>query len=107
MYPLISQFLLQRPEFDPREVPMLYSMLYSISDDWKKERSWILQYLNHVIISSADWKILKRRHTWDLLASLFQNSKGDIATQSLILKVWFLAAHWSPSNDQLDFKPDI
>ncbi|CAE6426905.1 unnamed protein product [Rhizoctonia solani] len=29
LYPLISRFLLQRPELDPNDVPLLYSLLYS------------------------------------------------------------------------------
>ncbi|KAF9445509.1 hypothetical protein P691DRAFT_805556 [Macrolepiota fuliginosa MF-IS2] len=79
IYPLTARFLLQRPELDDNDVPMLYSMLYSNADDWKKERSWIIRFLADGMASSDDWKVLKRRHTWDLLASLFQSSESDHA----------------------------
>ncbi|KAI0687369.1 ribosome 60S biogenesis N-terminal-domain-containing protein, partial [Cerioporus squamosus] len=62
-YPLTARFLLQRPTLDPSDVPMLYGMLYSASDDWKKERAWIVRFLSDGIVGNAEWKILKRRHT--------------------------------------------
>jgi nucleolar pre-ribosomal-associated protein 1 len=62
---------------------MLYTMLYNSSDDeWKKERTWIVKFLADGMVGSEDWKILKRRHTWDLLASLFQ-SESDIGSAGL------------------------
>ncbi|KAH7907124.1 ribosome 60S biogenesis N-terminal-domain-containing protein [Hygrophoropsis aurantiaca] len=87
IYPPTARFLLQRPELDTTDVPMLYSMLYSNSDDWKKERSWIIRFLSDGAMSTGDWKILKRRHTWDLLASLFQHSERDQLLRSGILEI--------------------
>src|SRR6266850_1705127 len=87
IYPLTARFLLQRPELDINDVPMLYGMLYSSSDDWKKERAWIVRMLADGMISSEDWRVLKRRHTWDLLASLFQSSYDDRSLQRGILEV--------------------
>ena len=87
IYPLTSRFLLQRPELDIKDVPMLYGMLYSSSGDWKKERGWIIRMLADGAMSSDDWQVLKRRHTWDLLASLFQTSDPDYALQKSILEV--------------------
>ncbi|CCA67774.1 hypothetical protein PIIN_01598 [Serendipita indica DSM 11827] len=68
LYPLISRFVLQRPEFDPNDPPMLYSMLYStLSSDlgrkegrWKRERNWMLRFLSDGMVSSGDWKVLQR-----------------------------------------------
>ena len=87
IYPLTARFLLQRPELDMGDVPMLYGMLYSSSDDWKKERVWIVRMLADGMASSEDWRVLKRRHTWDLLASLFQSSYDDRSAQRGILEV--------------------
>lgn len=87
IYPLTSRFLLQRPEMDPTDVPMLYSMLFSSTDDWKRERAWILRFLSDGMLSSEDWRILKRRHTWDLLASLFQRSVEDKQLRRSVLDV--------------------
>lgn len=45
VYPAASRFLLQRPEVDAGDVPLLYGMLYSSDDGWKQERSWIVKFL--------------------------------------------------------------
>ena len=63
LFPLTSRFLLQRPEIDTQDVPMLYGMLYSSSDDWKKERVWIIRFLADGMMSGQDWKVFKRRHS--------------------------------------------
>ena len=95
IYPLTSRFLLQRPSLDTSDVPMLYGMLYSSSDDnWKKERAWIIRFLADGMVSSEDWKVLKRRHTWDLLSSLFQSSEGDSVLRLGILEVCVLSLGW-------------
>ncbi|KLO07343.1 hypothetical protein SCHPADRAFT_652933 [Schizopora paradoxa] len=87
IYPLTSKFLLQRPEIDPTDVPMLYSMLFSSSDDWKRERAWMLRFLSDGMLSSEDWRVFKRRHTWDLLESLFQRSVDDKQLRRSVLDV--------------------
>ena len=90
LYPLTSRFLLQRPALDISDVPMLYTMLYNSSDDeWKKERTWIIKFLADGMVGSEDWKVLKRRHTWDLLASLFQSESdmGSAGVRAGILEV--------------------
>ncbi|KAF7314245.1 hypothetical protein MKEN_00897000 [Mycena kentingensis (nom. inval.)] len=109
IYPLTARFLLQRPALDTTDVPMLYGMLYGSGDDWKKERGWIIRFISDGMMSTDDWRVLKRRHTWELLAELFQSSsdvslRGSIlevlanltcnaqATMSLILKTSLL--HW-------------
>lgn len=87
IYPLTARFLLQRPELDTSDVPMLFSMLYSNSDDWRKERHWIIRYLANGMASSEDWRVLKRRHTWDLLASLFQSAEANSTLRKAIFEV--------------------
>ncbi|CUA66956.1 Protein furry homolog-like [Rhizoctonia solani] len=87
LYPLISRFLLQRPEFDPKDVPLLYTLLYSSSGEWRRERGWMLRFLADGMRSTEDWRVLKRRHTWDLLASLFQASPADRVLRLSILEV--------------------
>jgi nucleolar pre-ribosomal-associated protein 1 len=87
VYPLTARFLLQRPALDTADVPMLYGMLYSSSDDWRKERAWIIRFLADGMVSSEDWKVLRRRHTWDLLSSFFQCSEKDHGLRNGILEV--------------------
>ncbi|KIY45257.1 hypothetical protein FISHEDRAFT_49590 [Fistulina hepatica ATCC 64428] len=87
IYPLTARFLLQRPSIDVSDVPLLYGMLYSSSDEWKKERVWIIRFLADGMLSTDDWLILKRRHTWDLLCSLFHSSSKDKAVRLGVLEV--------------------
>ncbi|KAG2124689.1 ribosome 60S biogenesis N-terminal-domain-containing protein [Suillus clintonianus] len=87
IYPRTARFLLQRPELDVTDVPMLYGMLYGSSDDWKKERGWIVRFLSDGMMSTEDWKVLKRRHTWELLASLVQSSVRDQVLRRAVLEV--------------------
>ncbi|VDC04040.1 unnamed protein product, partial [Peniophora sp. CBMAI 1063] len=78
IYPLTSRFLLQRPELDTSDVPLLYSMLHSGADEWKRERAWMLKYLADAMLGAgqAEWEVFRRRRTWDLLASLWQNDRA-------------------------------
>ncbi|KAF8208911.1 ribosome 60S biogenesis N-terminal-domain-containing protein [Mycena galopus ATCC 62051] len=87
IYPLTARFLLQRPTLDVTDVPMLYGMLYSSSDDWKKERGWIIRFISDGMMSTDDWRVLKRRHTWELLAGLFQSSEQDLPLRNSVLEV--------------------
>ncbi|KAF8519438.1 ribosome 60S biogenesis N-terminal-domain-containing protein [Gautieria morchelliformis] len=78
LYPVISRFLLQRPELDTTDVPMLYSLLYSSEDgEWAKERAWMVRFLCEAMHEGGaqDWKVLRRRHTWDLVASMWQATR--------------------------------
>jgi nucleolar pre-ribosomal-associated protein 1 len=100
LYPLTSRFLLQRPEFDPLDPPMLYSMLYSgLESDfgskegnWKRERNWMLKFLADAMVGSRDWIVLQRRHTWDLLSTMFQANRSD---KSLVLSISKVSTHCS------------
>ncbi|KAI9512767.1 ribosome 60S biogenesis N-terminal-domain-containing protein [Russula earlei] len=89
IYPLTARFLLQRPELDTTDVPMLYAMLYSSSDDWRRERSWILKFIADAMLSAGDeeWNVFRRRHTWDLLAGLFQSGRQDRTLRHEVLEI--------------------
>ncbi|KAG7090693.1 hypothetical protein E1B28_009789 [Marasmius oreades] len=89
IYPLTARFLLQRPQLDINDLPMLYAMLYSSNAEdgqWKRERIWMLKFLADGLRGTMDWKVFKRRHTWDLIASLFGAEK-DRLTRRAILEV--------------------
>lgn len=85
IYPVISHFLLQRPELDVGDVPLLYNLLYTASDKYKQERMWMLRFLRDVARSGgrSDWKIFKRRRTWELLASLYDGCDGAMSGASM------------------------
>ena len=85
-YPLTARFLLQRPELDNADVPLLYTMLYSTSDQWRRERVWIMRFLADGMVGRTEWRVLQRRHTWDLVASLFNDEK-DAALRRCVLEV--------------------
>lgn len=88
VYPITARFLLQRPTLDVGDVPMLYGMLYSSAEDHgKKDRSWIIRMLADGMQSSLDWRVFKRRHTWDLLSSAFQSEDKELALRRGVLEV--------------------
>ncbi|KAJ3857360.1 hypothetical protein EV368DRAFT_30415 [Lentinula lateritia] len=88
VYPITARFLLQRPTLDLGDVPMLYGMLYSSAEDHgKKDRAWIVRMLADGMQSSVDWRVFKRRHTWDLLASVFQSEEKERAFRHSVLEV--------------------
>lgn len=86
-YPLTARFLLQRQELDTTDVPLLYATLYSADDQWKKERAWIVRFLADGMVGRQEWRVLKRRHTWDLLASIFQSETHDQSLRRGALEV--------------------
>lgn len=87
MYPLIMRFLLQRPQIDTTDVPMLFASLYSTTDGWRQERRWIIRFIADGIVQSQDWNILTRRHVWGLLSTIFQASPSDKTLRRSILEV--------------------
>jgi len=88
IYPLIARFLLQRAELDVQDIPMFLGMLYSGSDEnWRRERLWMIRFLTDGMTSAQDWKILRKRHAWDLVASMFQGFGQDHILRNGILEV--------------------
>ncbi|WFD42222.1 hypothetical protein MPSI1_000863 [Malassezia psittaci] len=87
LFPSFCRFLLQRPKLDVHDVPLLYNLLHSTSDQLHHERSWLLRFLGDSVVAHArladaralearrrtriDWRIFQRRHVWDLLLSLY------------------------------------
>ena len=82
-----ARFLLQPRELDTSDVAMLYSMLFNSSNDWKKDLGWIIRFLSDGMMSTKDWRVLKQRHTWELLASLYKSSETDTVLRRSLLKV--------------------
>ncbi|KAM0791109.1 hypothetical protein ACM66B_004398 [Microbotryomycetes sp. NB124-2] len=76
-YPLFVRFLLQRPVLDQKDVPMLYQMFYSTSEQPLQDRVWILRMVEMGLCRSQDWKVLRRRQVFELLASLFETAKAS------------------------------
>lgn len=101
MYPIIMRFLLQRPEVDTTDVPMLFASLYSVTDEWRQERTWIVRFIRDGIAGSEDWRILERRHVWDLLTTLFQTSSNDKPLRNGILEVSSLITYVSASTSSV------
>lgn len=66
---------------------MIFEMLFNGTEDWKKQRNWMVRFLGDSMKGSRDWQVLKRRHTWSLLATLFQGSEQDAPLRLSILQV--------------------
>lgn len=74
LYPTLSAFLLRRPAVDAEDVPALYETLYAAGSDGRRSRRWIVRLIRDGCRSSADWRIVRRRHTFALLASIMASS---------------------------------
>ncbi|KAF8905722.1 ribosome 60S biogenesis N-terminal-domain-containing protein [Gymnopilus junonius] len=86
IYPHTARFLLQRPSLDVSDVPMLYGLLYSSSDEnmgWKKERAWMMRFLADGMSALEGRDGPLRMGILEVLANLTCNAQ---ATTSLILK---------------------
>ncbi|KAK0533220.1 hypothetical protein OC834_002320 [Tilletia horrida] len=85
-YPLFTHFLLQRPIVDARDVPMLYNMFSSSTENAAREREWMLRFLRDCMRSGGrlEWRILKRRHVWELLCSAYTSSAKSEARNNTI-----------------------
>jgi len=88
MYPLINRFLLQRPWIDLEDIPLLYNLLYSSSDNYKQERTWILRLLSCGFQDKIDFKSYRRRHVSNLLNSLFHSNLSDISIRKYIIEIY-------------------
>lgn len=81
-YPVSSRFLLQRSTFDTSDVPMLYNMLQSTdAEHWRAHRLWMLRFLRDTLLSGGgtlEWRVMKRRYVWDLLASMHSGAKSAL-----------------------------
>lgn len=101
IYPLTARFLLQRPTLDISDVPMLFGMLYSADDDWKRERAWMVRFIGEGMEGGTEWRVLKRRHTWELLASLYQAEERDTSLRMGVLAVSFAMIKMKRLNGKL------
>ncbi|OXG21306.1 nucleolar pre-ribosomal-associated protein 1 [Cryptococcus neoformans Tu259-1] len=83
-YPLSSRFLLQRSVFDSEDTPLLYGMLYANGEGWKRERNWMVRFLKEGVRSEADWRVIRRRKVWSLMATLFIESLDPVFRRSIL-----------------------
>lgn len=87
MFISINQFFLQRPILDLDDIPMFYSLFNSSSDEYKKERLWILNIMYLGIQTEEDVKLFKRRHVFELLLSFFNSYLADEESRRVVLKI--------------------
>ena len=85
LYADTSRFLLQRPTFDANDVPMLFGMLYASGENHRRDRAWVVRLIRDATRSEADWRLLKRRKTVELLESLYSISL-DTTFRLLVLQ---------------------
>ncbi|CAG8441879.1 9449_t:CDS:10 [Acaulospora morrowiae] len=89
MYPLINKFLLQRPLIDLEDIPMFYSLFHSSSDNYQKERVWILRLLSAGLKTAEDYRMYMRRHVWDMISSHYCSSLADSVSCKLVIEILF------------------
>lgn len=85
LFPYTMHHLLQRPLFDSSDVPLLFNSIFSSTDHVRQERGWMLRFLRDVVQhgGSVEWDILRQRHVWDLIVSLY-SAALDRSTRSMI-----------------------
>lgn len=87
LFPVLFRFLLQRPLLDMNDVPLLYNLLHSTTNEAPVERAWMLRFLTDALYAHAlvaehpakralarakvEGKAFKRRHVWELVLSLY------------------------------------
>ncbi|CAO1621203.1 unnamed protein product [Parajaminaea phylloscopi] len=86
LYPVFTRFLLQRPQFDTTDVPMLYAMLQSTdAENWRLHRLWLLRFLRDSLKAGGatlEWRAMKRRYVWELLASMYTEMRRALGSPS-------------------------
>ncbi|GBC41626.2 ribosome 60S biogenesis N-terminal-domain-containing protein [Rhizophagus irregularis DAOM 181602=DAOM 197198] len=92
MYPLINRFLLQRPFLDLKDIPMFYSLFQSSTNNYQKEKVWILRLLSAGLKTYDDYKIFNRRHIWNIISCYYTSPLADNITRKLIIEILFQAA---------------
>lgn len=100
LYPLVSRFLLQRPTPDPTDVPLLYAFFYSSSaqsSTAKSEKVFMLRFLLNCLKfgGKVEWNIMKRRHVWDSICSLYAAENNDSNIGRIIQEIFVVVSQRS------------
>ncbi|RUS32619.1 hypothetical protein BC938DRAFT_474885 [Jimgerdemannia flammicorona] len=91
MYPHVNRFLLQRPFIDLEDIPMFYSLFNTSSFNFKKDRVWMLRLISAGLKCPEDYKLLKRRHVWDIISSFYNSQMADGITRKIVVEILFNA----------------
>ncbi|KAG0230650.1 hypothetical protein BGW41_002440 [Actinomortierella wolfii] len=92
MYPHVNKFCLQRPTMDLEDIPMFYSLFNSSSDNYRKERVWILRLLSGALKTNDDYKLFRRRHVMELLMGFANSPVSDPLSRRIVVEILFHAA---------------
>jgi len=105
----LSRFLLQRAVIDAKDVPMLYSLLYSSADIPSEGHIWLMQMLHDGLCTTVDWKIMNHRQTFEILITLVHSSNHRTAPKLrlLLLKLLRKAVSHNQACIKLISKPGL
>ncbi|KAA1068102.1 hypothetical protein PGTUg99_016542 [Puccinia graminis f. sp. tritici] len=105
----LSRFLLQRAVIDAKDVPMLYSLLYSSAEMPAEGHLWLMQMLHDGLCTTIDWKIMNHRQTFEILISLVHSSTHRTAPKlrHLLLKLLRKAVSHNQACIKLISKPGL
>jgi hypothetical protein len=105
------KFFLSRSKLDLKDVPLFYNTFNSSSQHFEKERSWILRLIVNGLTRYSDYKLLRRRHAFEMLMAFSDSQFSDdlttkvrhmIAFPSSLLSVSLL--HLSPTSSLLSLQ---
>lgn len=88
LYKSINRFLLARPALDFTDVPMFYSLFNTSSNEYRKERSWLLWMLLQGLVHDKDFEALNRRFAFPTLMSFHDSNISDNFTREIVLSLF-------------------
>jgi hypothetical protein len=72
---------------DLEDIPLLYKLLYSSSDNLRKERQWLLSMLKNGLYSNDDLILYEKRHVAELLMGLFSGGLAGKGNETTIIEI--------------------
>ena len=86
LYGTLNKFLFLHATLDVADVPLFYQMLNSSAEHFRRDRMWMLGLLRRGVRDVLDHRVLKRRHTAEILLSFHDSSLSDAATRRAVLE---------------------
>ncbi|KAK9812620.1 hypothetical protein WJX72_000751 [[Myrmecia] bisecta] len=85
MYPALNKLLLRKPAVDVQDVPLMYQLLMSGSQQHWLERCWLLRLLQAGLRSDLDAQIYRRRFVVELLMTVHDSALADSSVRDLAM----------------------
>jgi hypothetical protein len=88
MHLLLTKHFFLKPQLEIEEIPLFSTFFNSSSENFTKDRSWMLHILLHGLFSQEDVKMFRKRHLIEILCTFFHSSACDNYIRKLILQIF-------------------